>query len=478
MKESHLTPYSEDVSNGFSEDGEECEPASPFGTRSGISYKESLLGEILGAYEHVIFGNNMEEDGEASSDEDEPPEKGEVVIRFSCELKQRIKASWSTSLIVKVFGCSFGYLFLVNKLNAMWKSFGIFSCVDLGSGFFLIRFDSQSSFEEVLKRGLWFTGEHFLSFRPWVPNFKASEAAMSLVAVWLLILEGDLQRVYIKLDMEKPLARTVRVGKAKVVVLYEGIGHLCFHCGKIGHWKEWCPNRVTAALEDESKTSRRKRKSQKMENEEVMGGTSEPVDKVNLVDEDEDDDDLVEPEDVLVTVGAQERTAKRKKTSAVWAFFEMLPTKGDDDKPYCKCKKLGGPRAVELDKSFPFDGFLYTNTIGFAGVFGSYGSLMFWMWNIFALLNKRSMSQSRRFNKIVSLRNNVGKWITDSGRICHHIQQGFIDLFSTSHSSSLSGTNLPLKAPKISDTEASSLMDPINANDVFFLFTLPPLEPV
>jgi hypothetical protein len=31
-----------------------------------------------------------------------------------------------------------------------------------------------------------------------------------------------------------------------------------------------------------------------MENEEVMGGTSEPVDKVNLVDEDEDDDDLVE----------------------------------------------------------------------------------------------------------------------------------------------------------------------------------------
>uniref|UniRef100_A0A2N9HF53 Uncharacterized protein n=1 Tax=Fagus sylvatica TaxID=28930 RepID=A0A2N9HF53_FAGSY len=41
-----------------------------------------------------------------------------------------------------------------------------------------------------------------------------------------------------------------------------------------------------------------------MENEEVMGGTSEPVDKVNLVDEDEDDDDLVEVEleDVPVTV--------------------------------------------------------------------------------------------------------------------------------------------------------------------------------
>uniref|UniRef100_A0A2N9GVG1 hAT-like transposase RNase-H fold domain-containing protein n=1 Tax=Fagus sylvatica TaxID=28930 RepID=A0A2N9GVG1_FAGSY len=80
-----------------------------------------------------------------------------------------------------------------------------------------------------------------------------------------------------------------------------------------------------------------------MENEEVMGDTSEPVDKVNLVDEDEDDDDLVEVEleDVPVTVGTQKRKAKRRKTSAVWAFFEMLPTKGDNDKPYCKCKKCG-----------------------------------------------------------------------------------------------------------------------------------------
>ena len=57
-----------------------------------------------------------------------------------------------------------------------------------------------------------------------------------------------------------------------------------------------------------------------MENEEVMGGTNELVDKeVNLVDEDEDDDNLVavELEDVPVTVGTQKRKAKRRKTSAV-----------------------------------------------------------------------------------------------------------------------------------------------------------------
>jgi ArsR family metal-binding transcriptional regulator len=31
----------------------------------------------------------------------------------------------------------------------------------------------------------------------------------------------------------------------------------------------------------------------------------------------------------------------RRNTSAVWAFFEMLPAKDDNDRPYCKCKKCG-----------------------------------------------------------------------------------------------------------------------------------------
>ena len=55
---------------------------------------------------------------------------------------------------------------------------------------------------------------------------------------------GRFARICIQLDLEKPLARTVRVGKANVVVIYEGIGFLCFQCGKIGHRKKWCPNRV------------------------------------------------------------------------------------------------------------------------------------------------------------------------------------------------------------------------------------------
>jgi hypothetical protein len=255
-------------------------PTSPIRARTGISYKDSLIGVIPGAYEHTFFGNNMDDDEIISSDEEndkEPPEEGEVVIKFTRELKHRIRAPWSTSLIVKVFGRSVGYVFLVNKLKTMWNFAGNFSCVDLGLGFFLIRFDSQSGFEEVLKRGPWFIGEHFLSLRPWVPNFRASEASVKTVAIWVRLPElpveyyhkdsllhigsglgpvlrvdfntaagtkGRFARICVQIDLDKLLARTVRVGKTRLAVIYEGIGLLCFHCGRIGHRSELCSSRI------------------------------------------------------------------------------------------------------------------------------------------------------------------------------------------------------------------------------------------
>ena len=38
---------------------------------------------------------------------------------------------------------------------------------------------------KVLRGGPWFVGEHFLAIRPWEPYFKALEAKLSSVAIWV-----------------------------------------------------------------------------------------------------------------------------------------------------------------------------------------------------------------------------------------------------------------------------------------------------
>ncbi|KAK9991877.1 hypothetical protein SO802_026862 [Lithocarpus litseifolius] len=62
-------------------------------------------------------------------------------------------------------------------------------CVNFGQGFFLIRFLMKEDYVRVLKGGPWFIGGHYLSIRHWEPNFKASTANLSSVAVWVRLPE-------------------------------------------------------------------------------------------------------------------------------------------------------------------------------------------------------------------------------------------------------------------------------------------------
>ena len=149
LKDSHRPPGGSETADLGS--------SPPDDRRFAVSYKDSLLGDLPGAYAKAFFGEDMDADVADevnSNEEDEPAQVGEVVIKFPRELKRRIRAPWSTSLIVKVFGRLVGYLFLVNKLKSLWQPSGGFSCVDLGLGFFLVKFDVRDDFEGVLKGGL------------------------------------------------------------------------------------------------------------------------------------------------------------------------------------------------------------------------------------------------------------------------------------------------------------------------------------
>jgi len=67
----------------------------------------------------------------------------------------------------------------------MWMPIGRMDCIGLGNDFFLIKLELHSDLEVVLKGGPWFVGQHFLAIRQWELEFKAEEASLSSVAVWI-----------------------------------------------------------------------------------------------------------------------------------------------------------------------------------------------------------------------------------------------------------------------------------------------------
>ena len=129
-------------------------------------------------------------------------------------------------------------------------------CVALGADFFLIKIYLKEDYVKILSGGPQFVGGHFLCIRGWVPNFKPSTANVSLVAVWVRLLElpieyyepsilrdlgnatglilkidthtatetrGRFATLCVQIDLDKPLIRVIKCGGQEHLVQYEAL---------------------------------------------------------------------------------------------------------------------------------------------------------------------------------------------------------------------------------------------------------------
>ena len=167
-----------------------------------------------------------------------------------------------------LFRSTMGFYYLQSKLHTLWKPTWRIDYVDLECDFFLIRFSCREDHDAVLKKGPWFVREHFLSIRPWVPDFRPDTANISSVAIWVrlpkLLMEyydaealkeigqaigivlridthtaletrGRYTSLCVQVDVNKLLIYTILIGGFHQVVVYEGINNLCFSYGRLGH---------------------------------------------------------------------------------------------------------------------------------------------------------------------------------------------------------------------------------------------------
>jgi hypothetical protein len=251
----------------------------------GRSYKAMVLGE-------TDDGANNDGSEEEEEDEDvEAEEEGEgiqveerKVGDYDCPAfvlskmeEKRIYRPWKRGVIVKLLGRRIGYKALETRLKQMWVRKGIINIIDLGNDYYLVAFSHQEDQYAALMNGPWFIYDHYLTVKEWSPNFHPASDTIKTVAVWIRISglpieyydakvlksvgdrvgrtvkvdkntltqeRGKYARLCVEVDLTKPLLAMFTIKDRKYNVEYEGLHLLCTTCGKFGHYKEGCPDKL------------------------------------------------------------------------------------------------------------------------------------------------------------------------------------------------------------------------------------------
>ncbi|XP_028778406.1 uncharacterized protein LOC114734927 [Neltuma alba] len=197
---------------------------------------------------------------------------------------------WNRSLIITVLGAKFNVYRLKESLTKAWK-FDNFELIDLPNNYYVVRFKNPEmwgdQYKRVLFEGPWIVGQHSVLVQRWSPYFDPFNNPLGRVATWVRIphipllcytknfiwrlgdmigktlkvdmntianLEdkearverGRYARICVEIDLQKKLIPRIISASALFNVEYEGLGLICFQCGRYGHRKEVCPWKKSA----------------------------------------------------------------------------------------------------------------------------------------------------------------------------------------------------------------------------------------
>ncbi|KAI8566029.1 hypothetical protein RHMOL_Rhmol02G0007400 [Rhododendron molle] len=210
--------------------------------------------------------------------QDPPKTKSRIKVNFPKDHLKRIRQQYKGCFIIKLLGRNIGFKTLMTRITALWNLEGLFTPVDLGLGFYLIRFESRSDYNKVYTGGPWVIQDHYLTVKKWQPDFKADKATAITTAVWMRFpflpyeyydeeslftiakelgkplkvdintiagIRASYARVCVELDLSQPLEVSVAIRNEDYLIEYEHIHLICFECGRVGHRKESCSFKPT-----------------------------------------------------------------------------------------------------------------------------------------------------------------------------------------------------------------------------------------
>ncbi|GKV42802.1 hypothetical protein SLEP1_g50169 [Rubroshorea leprosula] len=199
-------------------------------------------------------------------------------VKIPKSIWQRLCAPWKNAVIIKLLGKSIHFHALHSRLLKDWQTTEEFEVIDVGLGYYIVKFSSLEDCSKILTGGPYKMFDHYLTVQPWEPSFHPARVKAPKTAVWvklhgvpivcfyeaiclylgskigkpikvdpttLLATRGKFVRVCVEVDLSQRLPSSVDLDledlpQSLIPVEYEGLHKICFHCGEFGHTEDIC----------------------------------------------------------------------------------------------------------------------------------------------------------------------------------------------------------------------------------------------
>ncbi|GKV19005.1 hypothetical protein SLEP1_g29305 [Rubroshorea leprosula] len=247
------------------------------------SFRDSLLDGLanktppLVSYEELVEAN-LAVDSPMADDGADPPQVKVPRVKIPKAIWQRLCVPWKNAVIIKLLGKSINFRILHARLLKEWRTEQEYEVIDVGMGYFIVRFATPEDCSRILTGGPYKFFDHYLAIQPWEPSFHPAREKAPKTAVWvklhgvpsmcfheaivlylasklgkpikvdsitLLGMREKFARVCVEVDLSQKLPSTFdldleELPQTMVLVQYEGLHRICFHYGEFGHTEDYC----------------------------------------------------------------------------------------------------------------------------------------------------------------------------------------------------------------------------------------------
>lgn len=195
------------------------------------------------------------------------------MLRVDKKLQEELSIPWNDALVVNLLGNNLGFNIMKAKLDKLWNLKEGFEIMDLGHGFYMVKFDYETDRNKVINRDPWMIFYHYLTMRLWSPEFNAAHATIDKTFVWirvpslnllwydesimlalasaignlvkvdlhtLRVARGRFATVCVEVDLNQLVVGKVGINDQWFNVEYEGLHIICAQYGYYGHLLKDC----------------------------------------------------------------------------------------------------------------------------------------------------------------------------------------------------------------------------------------------